>query len=189
MTRDARPWLLSLLLLAATAAWLLLDGRQLLASSKRVLLWYDNPWGPEGSQHLFDWYSPSHLLHGILFFGALWLVARRLAVGWRFAIATAVECLWEIVENSDAVIERYRTATVSKDYLGDSVLNSVVDVVCMAVGFWLAHRLPVWASVALVLGFEALTTWLIRDGLALNVLMLLWPVDAVRNWQAGAMGG
>ena len=188
MTRDARPFLLSLLFLAATAAWLLLDGRQLLASSGRVLLWYDDPWGPEGSQHLFDWYSPSHLLHGLLFFGALWLVARRLPLGWRFTIATAVECLWEIVENSDAVIERYRTATVSKDYLGDSVLNSVMDVACMAAGFWLAARLPVWASVLVVLGFEALTVWLIRDGLALNVLMLLWPVEAVRAWQAGVAG-
>ncbi len=189
MTRDLRPWLLSLLVVAVSAAWLLLDGRQAFPSSGRILLWYNDPWGPEGSQHLFDWYSPSHVIHGILFFAGLWLVVPRLALGWRFVIATVVECAWELVENSDAVIERYRTATVSKDYLGDSVLNSVVDVVCMAVGFWLARRLPVWASVALVLGFEALTTLLIRDGLALNVLMLLWPVDAVRDWQAGAMGG
>jgi hypothetical protein len=86
------------------------------------------------------------------------------------------------------VIERYRTVTASKDYYGDSVLNSVADVVCMAAGFWLARRLPVWASVAVVLGFEALTVWLIRDGLALNVLMLLWPVEAVRDWQAVAAG-
>jgi hypothetical protein len=188
MTRDARPWILSLLAVALTAAWLLLDGRQLLPGSGRVQLWYDDPWGAEGSQHILDWYSPSHLIHGILFFGALWLVARRLAVGWRFVIATLVECAWELAENSDAVIERYRTVTASKEYLGDSVLNSVADVLCMAAGFWLAGRLPVWASVALVLGLEALTVWLIRDGLALNVLMLLWPVDAVRDWQAGAAG-
>lgn len=188
MTRDPRPWLLSLLVVAATAAWLLLDGRALVAASGRVLLWYDDPWGPEGSQHIFDWYSPSHVIHGLLFHAALWLVARRLGLGWRFLIAVIVECAWEIVENSDAVIERYRTATVSKDYLGDSVLNSVADVLCMAFGFWLAGRLPVWASVALILAFEALTVWLIRDGLALNVLMLLWPIEAVRDWQAGAAG-
>jgi hypothetical protein len=186
---DPRPWGLALLILAVTAAWLLADGRQPWPSSGRVQLWYDDPWGPEGSQHILDWYSPSHLLHGVLFFGALWLVARRLAVGWRFAIATLVECAWEVAENSDAVIERYRTVTASKDYYGDSVLNSVADVVCMAAGFWLARRLPVWASVAVVLGFEALTVWLIRDGLALNVLMLLWPVEAVRDWQAVAAGG
>ena len=188
MTRDARPWILSLLVVAASAAWLLIDGRQLLASSGRVLLWYNDPWGPEGSQHLLDWYSPSHIIHGLLFYAALWLVARRLPLGWRFLIAVVVECAWEIVENSDAVIERYRTATVSKDYLGDAVINSVMDVACMAVGFWLARKLPVWASVVLILAFEAVTVWLIRDGLALNVLMLLWPVEGVRDWQAGAAG-
>jgi hypothetical protein len=189
MTRDARPWVLSLFVVALTAAWLVLDGRQVLPSSGRVQLWYNDPWGAEGSQHLLDWYSPSHVIHGILFFAALWIVARRLSLAWRFVIAVVVECAWEIVENSDAVIERYRTVTASKEYLGDSVLNSVMDVLCMMAGFWLARRLPVWASVALVLGFEALTVWLIRDGLALNVLMLLWPLEAVRDWQAVAAGG
>ncbi|EYD77362.1 hypothetical protein Rumeso_01069 [Rubellimicrobium mesophilum DSM 19309] len=188
MSRDARPWILSLVVVALSAAWLLLDGRQAWPSSGHVQLWYDDPWGPEGSQHLLDWYSPSHVIHGLLFFGVLWLVARRLALGWRFLIAVVVECAWELTENSDAVIERYRNATVSKDYLGDSVLNSVMDVGCMAVGFWLARRLPVWASVLLALAFEAFTTWMIRDGLALNVLMLLWPVEAVRAWQAGVAG-
>jgi hypothetical protein len=185
MTRSASPWGFALLLLATTAAWLLLEGRQAWPSSGDVQLWYDDPWGPEGSQHILDWYSPSHLLHGILFYGALWVVARRMPLGWRFLLAVGVECAWEIVENSDAVIERYRTVTASKEYLGDSVLNSVVDVLCMAAGFWLARAAPVWASVLAVLGFEALTVWLIRDGLALNVLMLLWPVEAVREWQAG----
>lgn len=188
MTRDARPWILSLLVVTASAAWLLVQGREPVAPSGRILLWYNDPWGPEGSQHLLDWYSPSHVIHGLLFYAALWLVARQLAVGWRFLIAVAVECAWELVENSDAVIERYRSVTVSKDYLGDTVLNVVMDVACMAAGFWLARRLPVWASVALILAFEALTVWLIRDGLALNVLMLLWPLDAVRAWQAGAAG-
>ncbi|TNC52440.1 DUF2585 family protein [Rubellimicrobium rubrum] len=186
MTRNPFPWLVSLLVVAASAAWLLADGRALVAPSGRILLWYNDPWGPEGSQHLFDWYSPSHMIHGLLFYAALWLAVWRLPLGWRFALAVLVECAWELVENSDAVIERYRTATVSKDYLGDTVLNSVMDVACMALGFWLARRLPVWASVALILFFEALTVWLIRDGLALNVLMLLWPVDAVRDWQAVA---
>ncbi|TNC74867.1 DUF2585 family protein [Rubellimicrobium roseum] len=188
MTRNLHPWLVSFLILAVAAAWLLADGRAPLAPSGRILLWYDDPWGAEGSQHLFDWYSPSHLIHGLLFYAGLWLVARRLAIGWRFALAVLVECTWELVENSDAVIERYRTATVSKDYLGDTVLNSVADVVCMALGFWLARRLPVWISAALILLFEVVTVWLIRDGLALNVLMLLWPVEAVREWQAVAAG-
>jgi hypothetical protein len=108
-----------------------------------------------------------------------------LSFGWRLAIATAVECLWEIVENSDAVIERYRSVTISLDYYGDSVLNVIADVVAMIVGFWLASKLPVWLTVALALGFEALTLWLIRDGLALNVIMLLYPLDWIAEWQAG----
>ncbi len=107
-------------------------------------------------------------------------------VAWRFLVATAIELAWELVENSDAVIERYRTTTVSKDYLGDTIINVLSDVFAMALGFWLAARLPVWASVLIVVAFEALTIWLIRDGLALNVLMLLSPVEAIRQWQAGA---
>ncbi len=99
MTANLRPWLVSLLILAASAGWLLLDGRAPLAPSGRILLWYDDPWGPEGSQHLFDWYSPSHLIHGLIFYCALWLVARRLAIGWRLCIAVLVECAWELAEN------------------------------------------------------------------------------------------
>jgi len=149
-----------------------------------VKLWHGEVISAENSQHLSDWYTPSHLIHGFLFFAALWLVARRLSLGWRLAIATLVECIWEIIENSDAVIERYRTVTISLDYYGDSVINSVFDVLAMILGFWLAARLPIWATVALIVLFEGMTMWIIRDGLALNVLMLLWPLDSVAQWQA-----
>ena len=101
-------------------------------------------------------------------------------------IATVVECAWEIIENTDALIERYRGVTVSLDYFGDSVVNSAADVVAMWVGFWLALRLPVWASVAIILFFELLTAWVIRDGLTLNVVMLLFPLDAVLEWQSAS---
>lgn len=139
----------------------------------------------EGSQQLFDWYTPSHLLHGVLFYAVLWLVARRLDVGWRLVIAMLIEAAWEMVENTNAVIERYREVTISLDYFGDSVLNSVMDMAAMWVGWWLSMRLPVWASVAIVIGFEVLTMAIIRDGLALNIIMLLAPNEAIRSWQAG----
>ena len=180
------PLLLAALVVAASALYLLAIGREPIAPSGRVLLWLGVPADPESSQHLLDWYSPSHLIHGLAFYAALWLVARRLAVAWRFLGAALLACAWEIVENSDAVIERYRATTVSKDYGGDTVINVLADVACMAAGFWLAGRLPVWVSVALIVALEALTLWLIRDGLALNVLMLLSPVEAIREWQAGA---
>jgi hypothetical protein len=120
-----------------------------------------------------------------MFYFLLWLVARRLSFGWRLAIATVVEAAWEVIENSDAIIERYRAVTISLDYYGDSVLNTVADIGAMVLGFWLASRLPVWLTVALFLLAEAVTIWLIRDGLLLNMLMLTFPVDAVADWQAG----
>ncbi|MDP3264727.1 MAG: DUF2585 domain-containing protein [Tabrizicola sp.] len=185
MTKRISPLLVVLAIILMTAAWLLWIGREPICTCGSVKLWHGQVVSSENSQHISDWYTPSHIIHGFLFFGLLWLVARRLSLGWRLAIATAVECLWEIVENSDAVIERYRSVTISLDYYGDSVLNTVADVLAMIVGFWLASKLPVWATVAIALGFEALTIWLIRDGLALNIIMLLYPLDWIAEWQAG----
>lgn len=184
MVRDLRPYALTGLVILAAAAWLLWIGRVPYCACGHVRLWHGETMSAENSQHISDWYTPSHLIHGLLFYAALWLVARRLSFGWRLAIATAIEAAWEIVENSDAVIERYRSVTISLDYYGDSVLNSVADILAMILGFCLARLLPVWASVALVVGFEVLTAIVIRDGLALNVIMLLWPLDAIRDWQA-----
>jgi hypothetical protein len=125
------------------------------------------------------------VIHGFLFYGLLWLVARRLPVGSRLGLAVALEAAWEILENTPLIINRYREATIALDYFGDSVLNSASDIGFMTAGFLIAWRLPVWATIALAIGLELFVLAMIRDNLALNVLMLLWPLEAVRQWQQG----
>ncbi|MBN9023239.1 MAG: DUF2585 family protein [Rhizobiales bacterium] len=141
--------------------------------------------GSSTSRLPLDWYSGSHVVHGFLFYWLTWLIFRRWSVDRRGLVAMLVEAAWEVVENTPWVIDRYRDVTVSGDYVGDTVLNSVFDLWAMLVGFWLAARLPVWLTVALAIALELAALLAIRDNLTLNVLMLLWPVDAIRVWQAG----
>ena len=185
MIKRISPFAIVVAIILLTAGWLLWIGREPICKCGYVKLWHGEVVSAENSQHISDWYTPSHIIHGLLFFGALWLVARRLSIGWRLAIATLIEAAWEILENSDMIIERYRAVTISLDYYGDSVLNTVADILAMVLGFFLASRLPVWVTVALIILFEAVTITLIRDGLALNVLMLLYPLDVVADWQSG----
>ncbi|MDH3263829.1 MAG: DUF2585 domain-containing protein [Paracoccaceae bacterium] len=189
MTRDLRPYWITACLVLATALILYAMGRVPICTCGYVKLWHGQVMSGENSQHLADWYTPSHLLHGLIFYWALWLVVPRLGFGWRLAAATLVEAGWEVLENSDLVIERYRTVTMALDYFGDSVVNSTADVLAMVVGFYMARWAPVWVSLATIVGFEVLTAFLIRDGLALNVVMLLWPIDAVLEWQSGLQPG
>ena len=179
------PWhiVLVLGLVAATAAILLGMGRVPICTCGTIKLWHGVVVSSENSQHLSDWYSPSHLIHGFLFFGLFWLLAKQVPMGLRLAMSVVVEAGWEILENTDMVINRYREATIALDYFGDSVLNSLSDLGFMVLGFFLAARLPVWLTVAIAVLFEIFTAVMVRDNLTLNVIMLLWPVEAIKAWQ------
>lgn len=185
MSRRYLPYIVSAGLVVLAALILLWMGREPICKCGYVKLWHGETLSSESSQHLTDWYTPSHILHGILFYGLLHLFVRRVSIGWRLAIATLIEVSWEILENTDMIIQRYREVTISLDYFGDSVVNSVSDVLAMMLGFGLARVLPVWGSVAVVIFFEMLTMWLIRDGLALNIIMIINPLDAILEWQQG----
>ena len=180
-----RAALSALAILVASVAVLLAMGRSPICTCGAVDLWVAGRDSPRTSQMLSDWYSFSHIVHGFLFYGALWLIARHWPVERRFLIALVVEAAWEIAENTPMVIDRYRTATAALGYTGDSVINSVSDIAMMVLGFLAARRLPLWVSIGTVLLLELVPLLVIRDNLTLNVWMLLWPSEALRGWQAG----
>jgi len=184
MTSVRRAAIAAIVLVIIAATILLVMGRHPICTCGTIDLWVGGRDSPKTSQMLADWYSFSHLVHGLLFYAALWLAARRWPVEWRFVTALIAEASWEIVENTPMVIDRYRHATAALGYNGDSVLNSVSDILMMAVGFVFARKLPVWGAIALLIVLELIPLYVIRDNLTLNVWMLLWPSQAVGAWQA-----
>lgn len=184
MTRR-RAQLAALAIVAAAAALLLAMGRNPICTCGTVDLWVGARDSPKTSQMLADWYSLSHIVHGLLFYAGLWLIARRWPVEWRFLAALAIEAAWEVTENTPWIIDRYRTATAALGYTGDSVVNSLSDIAMMVLGFLAARKLPLWASVMLLLALEIVPLVVIRDNLTLNVWMLLAPNSAIAAWQAG----
>ncbi|MEO5773985.1 MAG: DUF2585 family protein [Sphingomicrobium sp.] len=184
--RRANQIIIPVIAIVATAAAVLLAmGRPLICKCGKVDLWVSSTTSAKTSQMLSDWYSPSHIVHGLLFYGLLWLVLRRWPVERRFLIALFIEAAWEVAENTPMVINRYRDATAAFGYTGDSLLNSMSDITMMTLGFLLARKLPLWAAVVTVLILELVPLYVIRDNLTLNVWMLLAPNDAIRAWQAG----
>ena len=182
---SSRRWLFAALaLFLLQIAVLYAMGRIPICECGYVKLWEGGVNSSGNSQHLSDWYTPSHIIHGFLFYGLGWLLFRRAPLAARLSLAVLIEAAWEVLENTPMVIDRYRTATMALGYTGDSILNSAMDTVFMALGFFAAARLPVWLTIAIAIFFELATGYIIRDNLTLNVLMLVWPVDAVREWQA-----
>ena len=180
-----RTWILAALMLASAAAILLAMGRNPICTCGTVSLWVGTRDSPQTSQMLADWYSLSHVVHGLLFYAALWLVARRLDVGSRFLLAIFIEASWEVIENTPMVIDRYRATTAALGYTGDSVINSLSDILMMGVGFLLARKLPLWAAVAALVMLEVVPLFVIRDNLTLNLIALIAPNPSIQAWQAG----
>jgi hypothetical protein len=176
------PTLLPLVILVLMTSILALLGRQWWCGLGDFAIW--NFEAKHSSQHIIDWYTFSHIIHGFLFFGALHACRSKVPTHLHLSLALLFEACWEVVENSPFIIDRYRTVTIALDYYGDAIFNSIADVGFCTLGFLFAARFPWKVTVSIAIAFELFTLYFIRDNLTLNVIMLLWPIDAIREWQS-----
>jgi len=180
------PWLVILLFLAASAWQLHHQGRSWWCSCGRAFFWTSDAWSSLTSQTFLDPYSFTHILHGLMFCGLLTLLARALPTSWRLTIAITIEAIWELIENTNTVIQHYRAATAALGYQGDTVMNSLGDILCCGIGFMIARKLGWFRSLGLFFLTEAVLLIWIRDSLLLEILMLVHPVNAIKIWQVGS---
>lgn len=177
--------LLAVGLIAVQVLGLRAMGQPWICACGHVALWYGNPAGPETSQHLVDWYFFTHVIHGFVFYFLMWLVVPRAPFALRLTLAVGLEVGWEVLENTPFVIDRYRQSALARGYVGDSIVNSLVDTFAAALGFVLARVSPIWLSVAAVIAIEAFLAYSIRDNLTLNIIQLVYPTDFISRWQTG----
>ena len=158
-------------------------GQPLISASGEVKLWHGVVLSDGNSQHLTDWYTPSHIIHGILFYALLTFFAPKLSLRKRFLIALGIEVFWELLENTPWLIDHYRQQALAQGYIGDSIVNSMMDTVAMILGFIIARKSPILFSIALVLALELWVGYFIHDNLVLNILNFIYPIDAISEWQ------
>lgn len=185
-SRDYFPWIAVIIVVIVATISLNFQGRVWWCPVGDYTPWSWDIWSRHNSQHVIDPYSFTHVLHGVLEFWLIGLVFGRFSLAWRFALAILIESSWEVAENTNYVINRYRETTISLDYFGDSIINSLADIVCCGLGFLIAYKIRLWRSLILFVATEIILILWIRDSLIINIIMLIYPIDAIKHWQIGS---
>ena len=189
MTPIKRTTFIGIGLIALQALVLYLLGQPAICECGTIKLWVDNALSSDMSQHLFDWYTFSHIIHGFIFYAVLTLSFPRMSMGTRLLFAMGIEIAWEIAENTPWVINAYREQALAQGYVGDSIINSVLDTFAMMFGFFFARRMPIAVTIGLAVLFEVAVALVIRDNLTLNVLNFIYQFDFISEWQMGYGAG